>query len=255
MAEPVPSVAPRTLPRLDILFFDVDDTLYSTTEFAEHARRNAVHAMIEVGLKAVFETAVAELDEVVAEFSSNYPDHFGRLLDRLGPEASRGVNRAVLTAAGVVAYHRTKERDMRILPDVAEVLARCRDAGVRLGVISAGLQVKQAEKLLRLNALAYFDPQAIFFSDQLGVGKPNPKIYLKACQLAGVNPTRALYVGDRGAHDVEPAAQVGMRTVHYRGAGGKYADEPCRRADHHLTDLRDLLPILREAYGVPVGAP
>lgn len=244
----------RSSPRLDIVFFDIDDTLYSTTEFAESARRNAVQAMIEVGLKASLTTAEAELSEVVAEFSSNYSDHFGRLLDRLGPEASKGVNPAVLTAAGVVAYHRTKEREMRILPDVAEFLGECRSGGLRMGVISAGLQVKQAEKLLRLNALSFFDPKAIFFSDQLGVGKPNPKIYLKACQLAGVVPARALYVGDRGTHDIEPAARVGMRTAHYRGAGGKYADQPSPFADHHLTDLRELLPILRQTYGLLGGS-
>jgi len=245
-------VAPSDRPSLDILFFDIDDTLYSTTEFAEHARRNAVAAMIEVGLAARLEDAMAELEEVVNEFSSNYPDHFGRLLDRLGPAASRGVNRAVLTAAGVVAYHSTKEREMRILPDVAALLEMCQKGGVRMGVISAGLQVKQAEKLLRLGALRYFDAQAIFFTDQLGVGKPNPKVYRKAAAGAGVDPSRALYVGDRAAHDVVPARAVGMRTVLYVGAGGKYRDEPCPEAHHRLSDLRDLVGILRAEYGLPV---
>ena len=37
-------------PLLDVVLFDIDDTLYSTTAFADDARRNAVAAMISQGL-------------------------------------------------------------------------------------------------------------------------------------------------------------------------------------------------------------
>ena len=239
---------------LDIVFFDIDDTMYSTTAFAERARRAAVAAMIDVGLEVDLEVGVQELSEVVAEFASNYASHFDRLLDRLGPERVNGLNRAVLVASGVVAYHRTKTEGLQMLPDVRAALEALRDAGLRLGVISAGLQVKQAEKLIRLEALEYFDPRAIFFSDQLGVSKPNPKIFKLACQRAGVDPTRALYVGDRPSHDVGPAAEAGMRTVLYRGAGGKYSVQGRRTedpvADHDLDDLRPLVGILRDQYAL-----
>lgn len=240
-------------PALDVVFFDVDDTLYSTTEFALKARRNAIRAMIDAGLRVTEEKGFAELMEVVAEFSSNYNEHFGRLLDRLGPQSYARRNPAVLVAAGVVAYHETKEGGMRLLPDVRLVLNTLRDAPIRLGVISAGLRVKQAEKLIRLGALDYFEPLAIFFSDQMGVSKPNPKIYQKACTAIGVDPQRALYVGDRPGHDAVPAASIGMKTVHYTGAGGKYAQEPCEvAADHTFKDLSGLLTVLREVYGIPV---
>lgn len=238
-------------PLLDIVLFDVDDTLYSTTAFADSARRNAVAAMIEAGLAVDIEDGVAELAEVVVEFSSNYSEHFARLLDRFGHEVRCGRNPAVLIAAGVVAYHRTKERNLEILTDVRAALAALREAGVRMGVISAGLRVKQAEKLVRLDALGYFDPTAIFFSDQVGVGKPNPKIYAKVCAMLGVEPSRAMYVGDRPAHDVAPARSIGMRTVHYTGAGGKHADKVgAASPDHTLSDMRALVAILREEYGV-----
>ncbi len=239
-------------PQLDIVFFDVDDTLYSTTVFAERARRAAVAAMIDVGLRVDLEAGIADLAEVVSEFASNYAGHFDRLLDRLGPEVHGHRNRAVLVAAGVVAYHQTKAEELHLLPDVHEALQTLQARSVRLGVISAGLQVKQAEKLLRLHALEYFDPTAIFFSDQVGVSKPNPKLYTLACRRAGVDPTRALYIGDRPLHDVVPAGAAGMQTVLYTGAGGKYGGTSCEGviADHTLDDLRPLPDILRDAYGV-----
>ncbi|MDJ0522793.1 MAG: HAD-IA family hydrolase [Planctomycetota bacterium] len=237
---------------LDVVFFDLDDTLYSTTSFAENARRRSVRAMIDAGLQVDFETGVTELNEVVAEFSSNYPSHFGRLLDRLGPDAVGLNNPAVLVAAGVVAYHDSKEAGLVMLEDAQAVLQHLSEAGIRIGVISAGLQVKQAEKLIRIEALPYLDPTAIFFSDQVGVSKPNPKIYTKACEFVGVAPERALYVGDRPSHDAAPARVAGMQTVHYTGAGGKYGGESDGGAHHVLDDLRDLIPILREKYRLAV---
>ena len=50
---------------LDAIFFDVDDTLFSTTRFAETARRNSIRAMINLGLDVDFEEAYRELLEVI----------------------------------------------------------------------------------------------------------------------------------------------------------------------------------------------
>ncbi len=243
----------ESAPTLHVVLFDLDDTLYSTTEFAHQARRNAVKQMIAQGLRISEDEAFAELSEVVAEFSSNYDQHFGRLLDRLGPETYEGRNPAVIMAAGVVGYHRTKAGGLRMLPDVRETLEALREAGVRAGVLSAGLHVKQAEKLIRLDALRYFDDAAIFFSDQMGVSKPNPKIYAKACAALAVDPASAMYVGDRPTHDIEPAAGIGMKTVHYTGASGAHCQATDGiRPDHMIDDMRELLTILRDEYGVVV---
>ncbi len=242
-----------TAPKLDALLFDVDDTLYSTTAFSLVARRRSIQAMIAAGLEITEEEGFAELMEVVTEFSSNYSNHFERLLDRLGPQSHAGRNPAMLVAAGVVAYHATKQEGMRLLADVAETLERLHAAGIRMGVLSAGLQVKQAEKLVRLGAAHYFDPQAIFFTDQLGISKPNPKLFTKACESMALDPARGLYIGDRLEHDVMPANSIGLRTVLYGGAHGKYSrSEETAPADHVLMDMRNLLPILREQYALSV---
>ncbi len=37
---------------LDAIFFDIDDTLFSTSVFADKARRAAIDAMIQAGLSA-----------------------------------------------------------------------------------------------------------------------------------------------------------------------------------------------------------
>ena len=67
---------------LRAIFFDIDDTLYSTSEFAELARRNAIESMRAHGFRMATEDAMRELHEVIQEFSSNYEQHFDKLLLR-----------------------------------------------------------------------------------------------------------------------------------------------------------------------------
>ena len=70
------------MPKLQAIFFDIDDTLYSTSEFSELARSAAIDSMIDAGLDLGREEIREELDEVIHEFSSNYEHHFDRLLLR-----------------------------------------------------------------------------------------------------------------------------------------------------------------------------
>jgi putative hydrolase of the HAD superfamily len=55
--------------------------------------------------------------------------------------------------------------------------------------------VKQAEKLVRLGIVRYLDPKAIFISDQIGISKPNPKLYLAALRELGLKPARSCTSG------------------------------------------------------------
>ncbi len=238
---------------LKALLFDIDDTLFSTTEFAERARRNSVAAMVRLGLRLDEEALLRELLEVIAESPSNYDKHYDRLLKRLSPEALGGVNPAILLAGAVVAYHDTKIRELRPFPGVLDLLAALHDrTHLVLGVLTEGLEVKQAEKVLRLGLCPYLHPRAIFISDQLAISKTNPKFYRRALATLSFAPSEVMFVGDNPLTDIEPAKGAGMITVRTLGAG-KYADRPCRVVpDYEVRDFAELGAILRADFGLPV---
>ncbi len=241
--------------KLRAILFDIDDTLYSTSEFAALARRNSVRAMIQAGLRMEEGELTRELQEVVAEFSSNYEHHFDKLLLRIPAHTYAGLNRATLVAAGVVAYHDTKFTQLKIYEDVLEVLKLLSQTELTLGVISVGSEVKQAEKLIRLKLLPYLDPRAIFISDQIGVSKPNVKLYMRACQELGVLPAEAMYIGDNPINDIDPPNKLGMVTVHNKRTG-KYTNlQGKTQPDHEIHDFWDLLDIVEKHYGVKVKRP
>ncbi len=237
---------------LTAIFFDVDDTLYSTSEFAEQARRNSIRAMIEVGLKADPEYLLRELEEVVREFSSNYEYHFDKLLLRLPRRLYRGVNPAVIIAAGIAAYHDTKFRYLRPFEDAYEVLKLLSRTKLIRGIITAGLEKKQAEKLVRMRIVPYLTPQAIFISDQLGVSKPNEKLYQRACSDLNVKPSSAMYVGDNPLTDIDPPNRIGMYTVQVV-RGGRHAEERgATEPDWRISNFWELVDILRDRFGIDI---
>jgi len=238
--------------RLDAIFFDIDDTLFPTTRFAEVARRNAVKAMIAAGLELPEEVVYKELTEVISEFTSNYGNHYDHLLKRLGREVLEDVNPALVIAAGVMAYHDTKFLEIAPFEDVPPLLRDLRASGLLVGIITHGWTVKQAEKLLRLRLLESIDRDAIYISEQVGISKPNPKLYTHALEAHGLAPERTMYVGDSPTHDVLPARALGMKATWSSRAAKTTLEETGVEADHAVANFEELRGVLREVYGVPV---
>ena len=218
---------------LDAIFFDIDDTLFSTTVFADKARRNAVDAMIRAGLRAERRDAMRELEDVIAEFSSNYSGHFDKVLDRLGPESHAGNNRAVIVAA-----------------DVYSTLRWLSNKPLIRGIISAGITIKQAEKLIRLDVLEFVTPSAIFFTDQVGFSKPNPKLYRRVLQTLDLKPERCLYVGDNPTHDIDPTNNDGWTTARIRRSGRYAHIDGETEANYEIRDFIELRRILESDFGL-----
>ena len=229
------------------VLFHLDDTLFSTTTFASRARRNAIRAMIEAGLKMDEEEIYRELMEVIREFSSNYPHHFDKLLMRLPLAAQAGTNPALIVAAGVAAYHDTTFRDLVPFEDAVPFLEALRAAGLMTGIVTHGLTSKQADKIVRLGLLPYLDSGAVFISEQLGIAKPNPKIYKAALHALGVAPEEAMHVGDSLSHDIQPPSELGMKTAWiYRSA--REGQDLAIKPTHRVADFRELARVLRETY-------
>jgi len=82
------------------------------------------------------------------------------------------------------------------------------------------------------------------FSSEVGVRKPHPAIFERALAALGVEPERALFVGDRLYEDVRGASEVGMTTVQalwFRADEHPDGAEP----DHQAFTQLDVLNVAR----------
>lgn len=239
--------------QLRAIFFDIDGTLYSTREFAARARAASVEAMIRQGLRMEREELLQELEEVIREFSSNYEHHFDKLLLRIPRRVYKGINPALIVAAGVAAYHETKFRVLAPYEDAYEVLRRLARTELVRGIITEGLEIKQAEKLIRLRLDGFISAQAIFISHQIGISKPNVKLYQRACSDLNLRASECMYIGDNPVTDIDPARRIGMTTVQMVRGDRVGEEVPGLLPPHHvIQNFWDLLEILREQHGIEI---
>ena len=238
-------------PSLDAIFFDVDDTLFSTTDFAKKARQNALLAMINIGLKIDLDTLQLKFDKLLSEYSSNYTNHFDELITRLGENVLGGMSKSLAVSAAVVAYHDTKFRDLRPFEDAVKLLSTLhRNKQVKLGVISSGVGIKQAEKIVRLGVYRFIDPSLVFITGEVGIEKDDVKFYRYVSDKVGAQPQNIMHIGDRPSTDITPANEAGFKTVLTK-RGGKYSSDEClSEPTHVIQNFWDLADILNNTYNI-----
>lgn len=105
----------------------------------------------------------------------------------------------------------------RVFDDVPAALARLRAAGIGVHVLSNSDGAYQRAKLaaVGLGGLAADG----FYSGELGVAKPDPRIFTLAAARLGRAPGELAYVGDRWDVDVLGSARAGLRPIWLDRAG------------------------------------
>jgi putative hydrolase of the HAD superfamily len=96
-------------------------------------------------------------------------------------------------------------------PDVAPCLEALVRSGLRLGIITNGDSVQQRDKIEALGLTSMF--AAVVTVTDLGIAKPDPRIFRHAAERLGVPPQRCVFVGDLRDTDALGAAAVGMKGV------------------------------------------
>jgi putative hydrolase of the HAD superfamily len=89
------------------------------------------------------------------------------------------------------------------------------------------------------------------FSCEVGLRKPEPEIYLLACERLGVDPTRCLYVGDGSYGELTGASALGMHAVLIRDPAEMDGDALRPEAEDwqgpRIADLRETIGLAFDA--------
>lgn len=97
-----------------------------------------------------------------------------------------------------------------VYDDVRPALERLR-GGCRLALLTNGASDLQREKVTGAGLAAYFDE--ILVAADIGMAKPDPRIFQTLLARLKVQPTAAVMVGDSQSRDIQGARAVGMKTV------------------------------------------
>ncbi|MHA1793446.1 MAG: TIGR02253 family HAD-type hydrolase [Promethearchaeota archaeon] len=231
-----------TLEKLNSIFFDLDDTLFDATGLAKKARIAAIESMIEKGLDIDADQGYIILKEVVSEFGSNYSKHFDMFLKRLNAHSIKLISTAVIT------YHRIKVQEIRLFPDVFKILQNLKEmTSCKLGIVTDGIPIKQYEKIIRLGLDSFF--KIVIISDEIGIRKPNPKLFSWALSKSKSRASESMYIGDNYYNDIIPAKKIGMKTcfVHRKGKYDLELDEKQKQnVDVEVWNFKELWDTISE---------
>lgn len=112
----------------------------------------------------------------------------------------------------------------------------------KIGII-ANQSLGTAKRLEKWGLLEYISVVAA--SAELGISKPDERIYLKALEMAGCLAENAVMIGDRLDNDIFPAKKLGMKTIWIKQGFAIYqnptnSDYEADYTINSLTDLNDI---------------
>lgn len=215
------------------ILFDLDDTLYDFRSFwtgrLERGLAAVLAARPDLERAALFRAAI---DEWI------FIKQMGDFLRR------QGLRDEALIARACADYAEGWFDDLLLPEETARILQALRGS-YRLGLITNGPTLIQQAKIERLGLVDLLD--VLLISEEVGVAKPDPRIFALALERLRVAPSQALFVGDSPEHDLRGAAAAGVDVVWLNRHGGELpAGLPAPLAT--IARLDELLPLLQEPH-------
>jgi putative hydrolase of the HAD superfamily len=102
--------------------------------------------------------------------------------------------------------------DLRPQPEVLALVDRARAAGIRVGVLSNSWGTGDYDPYVGYDLDIRFD--AVVISDQAGLRKPDPAIYLLTAEKLGIPAPQCVFVDDTAAN-LSASRDLGMAAVHF----------------------------------------
>jgi putative hydrolase of the HAD superfamily len=210
---------------VDAVLFDYGHTLvdFRRTEEALLEAYTAIRTRIEAALQIEAPEVGHLIDRVANEIDRRVASSYDErrmeeldlvalfdeiLLSTLGLTVPPDVVRHIVTLD-----HSAYSRTITVTAETLGVLEQLKAQGLRLGLVSnvSLLPELMREDLTKLRILPLLD--ASTFSSEVGTRKPDPRIFRAVLDPLGVQPERAVFVGDRVTDDIGGARTIGMRGV------------------------------------------
>ena len=185
---------------LDAVIFDLDDTLYSETEYVRSGYK-----------KIADKLGMPELEEELWSAFLKHEPAIDVVLEKHGLSDRK---------AEALGIYRNKDPDIHPYPGALEMLKRI-EKSKKVAIITDGRPEGQRAKLRALG----LEKVPFVITDELGgveYRKPNPKAFKMMFEKLNTLPEYAAYIGDNIHKDFIAPEKLGMWCIWFKNKDGLY---------------------------------
>ena len=225
------------------IFFDLDNTLFDFKE----CERQALEFLFEnIGEKykkeyqEIFSTIDKDLWNRVALNISEVPIEqipeyrFKIFFDKIS------IKYIDYKRANKIFTEKLKQ-SCTLVENAEEVIKYLYNKNYKLYIVTNGLINIQKIRIMNSNISTYFSD--IIVSEEVGVTKPNSKIFNELLKRNKLQPSEVIMIGDSLEHDIKGAKSVGIKSIWYNPMRLKNDTEIA--PDYEIKDLLELKSILK----------
>ncbi len=200
---------------MQAIFFDVDDTLYDQlTPFARSFEKH--FNFYDIPLEALYTTSRKLSDEVFHLTENGQMNTQDMYVYRIKQAlAYFGKQISYEKAAMFQKDYQEFQREIKLIPEVEDVLSFCVEKQITMGIITNGPFAHQERKIKQLKVDQWIPANHIFISSKVGYAKPDVNIFRLAETTLGLTDKHIYYVGDSFQNDIIGAKNADWKAVWY----------------------------------------
>lgn len=229
------------------ILFDLDDTIVADDAVNEKAWQR----VFENPVFQACEFDIPKLRSIIKQIGEWYYDDSERL--RRARQDLRTARREVvsislssldiddpeLACKLADSYGAEKEKAIFVYPGAIETINHLKNDGIRLALVTNGSSEFQRRKIERFGLTPYFD--CILIEGELGIGKPDERLFRHALDQLEADPSEVWMVGDRLEDDIGGAQSVGIYAIWVDWRGGGLPKSSDVQPDRIIRTLLELL--------------
>ena len=217
----------------DTVLFDLDETLLD--------RAGSLQDFVTWQANGMLRSSIRDVEEYCNRFQEL--DSNGAVWkDQVYLQLVQEFNIADWSVAELLAsYELCFSGFCKFIPNALEAIESLHNKGYKLGLVSNGKTPFQERNFKALGVSHLFG--SVVVSEAVGFRKPEPEIFILACNELDTAPENVVFVGDNPTADIQGAKSLGMYTVYIP----RHYGQECVAASAICTNYTHLASIVENA--------
>jgi putative hydrolase of the HAD superfamily len=195
-----------------VIFFDLDDTLLDDLAAKNHYMPKLYHHFIDC-IKYNENEFYAKWKEAVPKYHNKYTNGEMTFEEQRAKRVQEAFGNSDLPESKVSevvkVFDKYFKEGWKPFPDTNRILNFLKS--FRKGIITNGSSKQQNEKIDILGIRNYFE--CILISEEVGISKPDERIFKMGCDRLDCSPSECLYIGDSWEIDVLGSNNASMKPI------------------------------------------